>query len=147
MNNYLKSILILIFLILYSIVGSRLITVDNAYQSQDLFQSTIPEMIMFFFIGAMVETLILNLLFIYLILRFFPKLNNTEIIIVASLIFGLVHFSSWQFVIITFVAGVLLNYNFLLYKTSLVKATLLTFLIHFISNTCIYFIDIMSLNK
>lgn len=147
MNNYLKSILILIFLILYSVVGSRLITVDNAYQSQDLFKSTIPEMIMFFFIGAMVETLILNLLFIYLILRFFPKLNNTEIIIVASLIFGLVHFSSWQFVIITFVAGVLLNYNFLLYKTSLVKATLLTFLIHFISNTCIYFIDIMSLNK
>lgn len=147
MNNYLKSILILIFLILYSIVGSRLITVDNAYQSQDLFKSTIPEMIMLFFIGAMVETLILNLLFIYLILRFFPKLNTTVIIIVASLIFGLVHFSSWQFVLITFVAGVLLNYNFLLYKTSLVKATLLTFLIHFISNICIYFIDIMSLNN
>ncbi|MEJ5145416.1 CPBP family glutamic-type intramembrane protease [Sphingobacterium sp. MYb388] len=147
MNNYLKSILILIFLILYSIVGSRLITIDNAYQSQDLFKSTIPEMIMFFFIGAMVETLILNLLFIYLILRFFPKLNTTVIIIAASLIFGLVHFSSWQFVLITFVAGVLLNYNFLLYKTSLVKATLLTFLIHFISNMCIYFIDIMSLNK
>ncbi len=147
MNNYLKSILILIFLILYSIVGSRLITVDNAYQSQDLFKSTIPEMIMLFFIGAMVETLILNLLFIYLILRFFPKLNTTVIIVVASLIFGLVHFSSWQFVLITFVAGVLLNYNFLLYKTSLVKATLLTFLIHFISNICIYFIDIMSLNK
>lgn len=147
MGNYLKSISILIFLILYSIVGSRLITVDNAYQSQDLFKSTTPEMIMFFFIGAILETLILNLLVIYLILRFFPKLNTAVVIIMASLIFGLVHFSSWEFVLITFVAGVLLNYNFLLYRSSFLKATLLTFLVHFISNMCIYFIDIMSLNK
>lgn len=127
----------------YSIVGSSLITINNNYQLE--FKNTpITEIMVLFFVGSVVETLLFNLL-PFIILKLTPLKNyDYLIIIIASVFFGIAHFSSIEFAIVTFIAGIIFNFNF--YKCLIEKgyicAFFSTFVIHFLSNLTVYIYDI-----
>ncbi|MFV0531601.1 MAG: type II CAAX prenyl endopeptidase Rce1 family protein [Flavobacteriales bacterium] len=69
------------------------------------------------------------------------KKRGGLVLLIASLLFGLGHFSSIGFVIVTFFAGVIFNLNFMIYTKNLnyKSAYLSTFIIHFLSNLTVYF--------
>ena len=70
--------------------------------------------------------------------------NKLIIILISSIIFGLLHFSSIEFILITFFAGILLNYNFTLYYPKYKIAIIITALVHIISNFIVYNFDLFS---
>lgn len=123
-------------------MGSNLIKIDNSYQSE--FKNTpITEVIVLFFSGSIIETLLFNLL-PFIILKLTPLKNyNYIIILIASIFFGLAHFSSIEFVIITFIAGIIFNFNFYKYliEKGYIYAFFSTFMIHLLSNFTIYIYD------
>ncbi len=98
----LKSFIIFLFLIIYSLVGSRLINAENDYQTDIVKNASILTIFLLFLGGAIIETLIFNYLIIFLLKKIFKhKIKNFLIIIIASIIFGLGHYSSFKFFIIT----------------------------------------------
>lgn len=141
----LKSFIVFLFLIIYSLVGSRLINAENDYQTDIVKNASILTIFLLFLGGAIIETLIFNNLIIFLLKKIFKhKIKNFLIIIIASIIFGLGHYSSFKFFIITAIVGVVLNYNFIIYFNQFKNyfyAFLSTFCIHFLSNFTVYLID------
>lgn len=145
-RKYYYSLLAYLVLVLYPLLGSKFIDAGNNYQTDLVHKSSILMMLFIFVFGAIAETLVLNYAIIYYLktTKFFER-KNYLILFIASLIFGLAHFSSIKFVIITFFAGAILNINFLYYinKTNNYwYASLSTFIIHLFSNLTIYIIDI-----
>jgi hypothetical protein len=141
---YFKSIFIYLFLVVYSIIGSKNIDAGNSYQDF-IAKGNFTEMTFLFLMGSIIETLIFNFLIIYLLkkIKFLQK-NNILIIIIASVFFGLGHFSSYIFLVVTFIAGLCLNYNFLCYYnyTKNYKIGILsTFILHFLTNYTIYLLE------
>lgn len=105
-NIYLRSVLFYVILALYSIIGSRYIEVDNSYQEDMFAGCSHTGIITIFLFGALLETFIFNFLIICIlrIIKFFRR-NDFLLVILSSIIFGLGHFSSIGFVIVTFFAG------------------------------------------
>lgn len=137
-----NSFIFLLFLLLYSLIGSRYIDAGNDYQSKILENESPTSMFWLFLIGSFVETLIFNLLLNYIFRK--QKLiyiKNYLIIIICSITFGFAHFSTFKFLIITFIAGIVFNLNFyiyLKYYKNYIIATFSTFLLHFFSNFFTY---------
>lgn len=146
-RTYLVSIISFVVLILYSFIGSKLINnIGNDYQKVMINTYSVSMMLFIFLFFSAVETIIFSFSIIYY-LKTTPYFNNKNfvILIIPSFLFGLSHFSSLTFIIITFFAGIILNYNFLYYlsKTnSYLKATISTFLVHLIYNLTQYYIDL-----
>lgn len=144
------SIFFYIFLVLYSIIGSSLIDAGNDYQAQIVTEPQPVETIVIFFIGALLETLIFNLLIVYGLKKIFKeKISSVFIVVIAGLIFGLAHFSSVKFFIITAIVGFILNANFMIYLQKYDDyfwAFFATFLVHFLSNLSVFIIaEVMNL--
>ncbi len=142
---YLKSIAIYLFLVLFSLIGSKVIDAGNTYQDF-IEKGDFVEMSFLFILGSIIETFIFSFLAIYLLKKIKKSfLNDFYIILISSIFFGLGHFSSLTFFIITFIVGICFNYNFLTYYnfTKNYKiAFFTTFLIHFFTNYTTYLIDI-----
>ncbi len=145
-KNILISISFYTFLVIYSLIGSKMIQVDNGYQI-DLIKNIPPLlMIILFLIGSLVETFVFNFLIFYFFIKKVANYKKYKIIIIliASMIFGFGHFSSFSFFIITSIVGFILNINFLIFyekKNSFALAFFSTFLIHFLSNSTVYLIS------
>lgn len=69
MKKIFYSLLFYTFLVLYSIIGSRLIKIDNNYQNDILNMDKISVVVLFLS-GSLVETIIFSLL-PFIILKFF----------------------------------------------------------------------------
>ena len=139
-----KSFFFLIFLILYSLIGSRIIDAGNDYQNE-LSNETFYSMFWLFLLGSLIETLVLNLFLNFLFRKQrIIRLRNITIVILCSVFFGFAHFSSLKFFIITTIAGIVFNTNFYIYLKShknYIIASLFTFLLHFFSNFFTYLIN------
>lgn len=145
---YIVSFLCFLILIACTEIGKKIINAENNYQKVMIDTYPISIMLFIFIFFAIAETIIFNYAIIYYLktTTFFNN-KNFLIIIIPSLLFGLSHFSSIRFVIITFFAGIILNYNFLynLKKTnSYLIATISTILVHLLYNLTQYCIDIYS---
>ena len=137
-----KSYFVLIILCIYSILGSRLIHIDNDYQEDFINEFPYWLTILLFIITGVIETIFFNFIPQYFLNKFFN--NKLIIILISSIIFGLLHFSSIEFILITFFAGILLNYNFTLYYPKYKIAIIITALVHIISNFIVYNFDSFS---
>lgn len=127
----------LFFLITYSVIGSRYIDAGNDYQADFILQNDLY--ITFLFLaGSFIETLIFNFLIISLLKKQkFVSINDGVIILLSSIIFGLGHFSSFTFFIISTIAGCVFNTNYIVYLNRYknnVFPFISTFLLHFLSN-------------
>lgn len=144
MKKIFYSLLFYIFLVLYSIIGSRLIKIDNNYQNDILNMDKISVVVLFLS-GSLVETIIFSLL-PFIILKFFNIKNYKYIIVLSSVLFALTHSSSFEFILITFIAGLVFNTNFYKYYINLgyFPAFISTFLLHFFSNLTVYIYDTYS---
>lgn len=144
MKKIFYSLLFYIFLVLYSIIGSRLIKIDNNYQNDILNMDKISVVVLFLS-GSLVETIIFSLL-PFIILKFFNIKNYNYIIVLSSVLFALTHSSSFEFILITFIAGLVFNTNFYKYYINLgyFPAFISTFLLHFFSNLTVYIYDTYS---
>ena len=144
MKKIFYSLLFYIFLVLYSIIGSRLIKIDNNYQNDILNMDKISVVVLFLS-GSLVETIIFSLL-PFIILKFFNIKNYNIIIVLSSVLFALTHSSSFEFILITFIAGLVFNTNFYKYYINLgyFPAFISTFLLHFFSNLTVYIYDTYS---
>lgn len=131
MKKIFYSLLFYTFLVLYSIIGSRLIKIDNNYQNDILNMDKISVVVLFLS-GSLVETIIFSLL-PFIILKFFNIKNYNYIIVLSSVLFALTHSSSFEFILITFIAGLVFNTNFYKYYINLgyFPAFISTFLLHF----------------
>ena len=144
MKKIFYSLLFYIFLVLYSIIGSRLIKIDNNYQNDILNMDKISVVVLFLS-GSLVETIIFSLL-PFIILKFFNIKNYNYIIVLSSVLFALAHSSSFEFILITFIAGLVFNTNFYKYHINLgyFPAFISTFLLHFFSNLTVYIYETYS---
>ena len=142
MKKIFYSLLFYIFLVLYSIIGSRLIKIDNNYQNDILNMDKISVVVLFLS-GSLVETIIFSLL-PFIILKFFNIKNYKYIIVLSSVLFALTHSSSFEFILITFIAGLVFNTNFYKYYINLgyFPAFISTFLLHFFNFLKIYLLVI-----
>lgn len=135
-----KSFVCYIILVLYSIVGSYYIDAGNDYQHS--IEEEAPTVVYIIFIfGALLETLIFNFLpFFFLMEHKFFKNKELLFIFILSIFFGLGHFSSFRFVVITFFAGLVFNWHFLQYAKykNLKYAFISTFIIHLMGNVTVY---------
>lgn len=136
-----KSYIILLILCTYSIIGSRIIHIDNDYQEEFINKFPYWLTIILFIIAGIIETIFFNFFIQYLLNKLLNK--KSLIILISSFIFGLLHFSSIEFFFITFFAGILLNYNFNLYYPNYKKAIIITSLVHIISNIIVYNFDLI----
>jgi hypothetical protein len=86
-------------------------------------------------IGPLVETYLFQVVLIYFLSKI-NYLNNHKIllIIVASIIFGILHSYSLLYIISTFLAGVILNYSYLIYKNKTLSSFVIVLSIHSIHN-------------
>ena len=138
------SFFFLVFLIIYSIIGSRIIDAGNDYQNQ-LANETFKSMFWLFLFGSLVETFFFNLLlWFFLIKQKLIHLKISNIIILCSIFFGLAHFSSLKFLVITTIVGIIFNINFYIFLKiykSYGIAFLATFLLHFFSNFFTYVVN------
>lgn len=116
--------------------------------SNDFFldKESFVSMIVIFILAGLVETILFNSILYKFLNKF--NLSKVNIVIIASLIFGIAHFSSIENMkspVSSFISGIFYNLNYINYykeeRGNLIKAFLLTFFLHFMHNITIYIID------
>lgn len=135
-------ILIILKTIAFALIFSDIegnFTIDNV---------SFIEIISLFLFAGIIETLLTNLLLYHLFSKIdFVNQYKIIIVILASIIFGFLHFSSFDNIkspISSFISGIFYNTNFIIYYhkyKSYFKASLSTFLLHLFHNITIYTID------
>lgn len=100
-------------------------------------QRLIFDIILFCIIAPFVETILFQFAVIKLFRRIF-KFNNTVLVFISAVIFGLVH-SPFVTQCMAFLTGLLLAYSFVVYENKRFSATLMVTLLHIIRNLPIAF--------
>ncbi|QSZ26446.1 CPBP family intramembrane metalloprotease [Aceticella autotrophica] len=108
--------------------------------------SPILTLILVGIIGPVFETYLYQVVLIYQ-LKKINYLNNHKIllIIVASIIFGISHCYSYIYIFSTFLAGLILNYSYLIHKSKYISRFMIVFLIHSIHNIIAFAVNFIQL--
>jgi hypothetical protein len=86
-------------------------------------------------VGPIIETYLFQVVLIYF-LKKVNYLNNNKalLVIVASIIFGVLHNYSYDYIIFGFLFGMILNYSYLIYKNKTLSSFIIALTIHIIYN-------------
>lgn len=102
-------------------------------------ESLVFDIILFVFIAPFVETLLFQWAIITLLRKLF-KLDNTLLVFLSALIFGLVH-TPFVTQCMAFLSGLLLAYAFIIYENKRFPAIWMVTLLHVIRNLPIAFLE------
>ncbi|WP_029687890.1 CPBP family intramembrane glutamic endopeptidase [Thermoanaerobacter sp. A7A] len=141
--NYLNNlsdywyIVIMVILVCFIdvLIGMLAIIFNINFNGPKFDISPIAMLILAGIVGPILETYLFQVVLLYLLSKI-NYLNNNKIllIIIASMIFGIGHHYSFSYIIFGFLAGLIFNYSYLIYKNKTMSSFAIVLSIHSIYN-------------